>query len=112
MAGISNPNRESVIAGSLDTRESREGWNWLPGSGLYDTKKRTEGQSESWLRSFSLRIHNFGKTLAKAAVVIDLGEPKILIRHVPQPFEAPRDGQLPRPHIFQEPLNVLFVHRS
>ena len=58
------------------------------------------------LGSFSLRVDNFGKTLAQAAVVIDLGEPEILIRHVPQLFEGPRDGQLPCPHIFQKPLNV------
>jgi hypothetical protein len=62
--------------------------------------------------SFSPRINYLGKSLAKAAVVIDLGEPKVFKWHVSQTLDAPRDGELPRPHIFQEPLYVLFVHRS
>jgi hypothetical protein len=31
---------------------------------------------------------------------------------VPQLLDRPRDGQLPRPHSFQEMLNILFVHFS
>jgi len=64
------------------------------------------------LRCFPLGINHLGKTLTQSAVVIDLGEPKVLERHVPQPLDTPRDGQFPCPHIFQEPLNVLFVHLS
>jgi hypothetical protein len=52
-------------------------------------------------RSFPLRVDNFRKTLAQPAVVIDLGEPEILKRHMPELLHGSGDGSLPCPHIFQ-----------
>jgi hypothetical protein len=60
--------------------------------------------------SFPFRVNYLRETLAQAAVMIDLREAKVLKRHVPQLFESARDGQLPRAHIFQQPLYVLLVH--
>jgi hypothetical protein len=61
--------------------------------------------------SFSVPVHYFGKTLAQATVVVDLGEPKILEWQVPQPPDRLCDRHAPGAHALEEPLNVFLVHR-
>ena len=76
------------------------------GAGDQDVVRRPRAQHSAHdghdlLRSFALRVDHFRKSLAQSAMVIDLGESKILIGHVPQLLDRARDGQFPRPHVFQ-----------
>ena len=70
------------------------------------------GDGPDLLDGFPLAEDDFRMPLPQAAMMIELGERKLLRRKVPQPVECCGGIQAPSGHIAQQPLELVASHAT